>query len=397
MREGTVYFDTARGRWVGQAPPERNYRTGKARRRKVVGAPGESKTSVARRLRALIDEQQIAGAPETVGEVVARWRATLVAGEGQSSQNLARIDSQIRNHVTGPIGSVPVSALTPDDVEAWLAERTNGAGELLARSTLKKLRSVLAQAYDYGVRRRYVTWNPARVAELPKEATTKRTGRALSLDDARKLIEAARADRLGAWVVVGLTMGLRPGEVSGLPWEAVDLERGVLVVYQALGPNGRIKPTKSGRTRTLAIPALAVDALREHQVNQERERALCGDWPAEWAGLVFLTAYGTPLDRSNTRRMTHRIAARAGLGPLNPYDLRHTAAELVAATTSEHRLADLLGHRDTSTTRKHYRHPETSVIYVAAEAWQDSGSKSGSKLAETPPAGLPPAQDARDG
>ncbi len=95
--------------------------------------------------------------------------------------------------------------------------------------------------------------------------------------------------------------------------------------------------------------------------------------PVILSGLVFLTAYGTPLDRSNTRRRVQRIGQEAGVGPLNPYDLRHTAAELIASSTSEHRLADLLGHRDTSTTRKHYRHPETSVIQVAAEHWGRAG------------------------
>lgn len=49
--EGTVYFDAIRERWVGQADGGINPSTGKRRRAKVVGAPGESKSSVAARLR----------------------------------------------------------------------------------------------------------------------------------------------------------------------------------------------------------------------------------------------------------------------------------------------------------------------------------------------------------
>lgn len=371
-QEGSVYWSTSRERWIGQAPPEHNYATGKVRRRKIVGRAGESKSSVAKRLRELIDQQSgPPGSPETVGELVDRWRSTLEEGPGQSAGNLSRIDSQIRNHVAA-IASVGVHGLTPDDVEAWLGKRTSARGELLSRSTLKKLRSIVAQAYDYGYRRRYVSWNPARVAQLPKDATVKREGRALTLEEASKLIEHARGERLGAWVIIGVTMGLRPGEISGLPWDAVDLEAGVLVVSQALGTDGKLKPTKTGRTRTLAIPQVTLEVLREHREAQDRERTLCGDWPAEWSGLVFLSAYGTPLDRANTRRMVKAMAEGAGIGKLTSYDVRHTAAELIAQSTSEHRLADLLGHRDTATTRKHYRHPETNVIHVAAEAWQQS-------------------------
>jgi integrase len=36
-----------------------------------------------------------------------------------------------------------------------------------------------------------------------------------------------------------MTLGLRPGEVSGLTWEAIDFDDGTLTVYQALGwPGG---------------------------------------------------------------------------------------------------------------------------------------------------------------
>ncbi|MEK7859889.1 MAG: tyrosine-type recombinase/integrase, partial [Chloroflexota bacterium] len=50
----------------------------------------------------------------------------------------------------------------------------------------------------------------------------------LSEEQARKLLEAAEADRLGALYVLALTTGMRRGEILALRWRDVDLERGDL-------------------------------------------------------------------------------------------------------------------------------------------------------------------------
>ena len=382
--EGALYYDEKGRRWIGQAPPEKNYRTGKVRRLKVVGGDGESKASVSKRLRELIAERTAEqGAPETVGELVGQWAATLDPNAAHQSQgNIDRIDQQVRTHVLPVLGDIPLKSLTVDDVEYWLRERRTPDGEPLARSTLKKLRSILAQSYDYAVKRQYTKWNPARVADLPQDAPVKRRGRALTPDEIDSLMLTAQDDRLGAWVVVGITMGLRPGEVSGLVWDAVDFDRRTVTVYQAMGGDRHLKTTKTGRTRTLSLPDVTADALEAHRTRQDEERALLGDWPAKWAQLVFVTPNGTPLDRSNTRRMVQRIATAAGVeGDVTSYDMRHTASEFLASSVSMERLADLLGHRDTQTVQRHYRHPETTVIDVAAERWGQGASQGASSAA----------------
>ena len=59
--QGTVYFDTEKARWVGQASAGVNVGTGKRRRLKVVGARGESKRSVAARLAERIASAGLSG------------------------------------------------------------------------------------------------------------------------------------------------------------------------------------------------------------------------------------------------------------------------------------------------------------------------------------------------
>ena len=110
-------------------------------------------------------------------------------------------------------------------------------------------------------------------------------------------------------VVVGLTVGLRPGELTGLLWADIDLDAKppTIAVSGAMkrGPDGRVKRgqvkrSKDGR-RTIALPPTAVEALKAHRKRQLEERLAAG---SEWkeGGLVFAVASRGPLDPSRVRR-----------------------------------------------------------------------------------------------
>ena len=387
--EGSVYWDGSRGRWVGAVEVGLNPLTGGRRRARVIGKSGESRSSVTARLRERVAaiEESSPGAPETVGELVSMWR-TRAAPKRKSESTLAMTDSLIANHIEPVLGHVSIEAVTVETIEAFLDARAGSH----SKSTLDKMKTVLAQSYDFGIRRRHVTWNPARVAELPTSAGPTREPRALLAGEARGLLNVVLnprtktdpktnettivpAPRLGAWCVVCLTLGMRPGEVSGLVWEAIDFDAGTLTVYQALGKRAGeplLKPTKTKRSRTLDMPEVTAMALREHRRRCAEERLMMGDeWPARWSSLVFTSESGTPLDAANVRRLVRSMAVEAGIeGTVTPYDLRHTATSLISAGgLSAERLADLLGHKDTRMVFDHYRHPVTASVSTAAEYW----------------------------
>lgn len=124
-------------------------------------------------------EEMTPGAPETIGELVDQWR-TRAAPKRKSETTLAMTDSLIKNHIAPVLGDLQVSAVTVEHIEAFLDARAE-----LSKSTLDKMKTILAQSFDFGIRRRHVNWNPARVAELPTEAESTRVGRALLGSEAR--------------------------------------------------------------------------------------------------------------------------------------------------------------------------------------------------------------------
>ena len=54
----------------------------------------------------------------------------------------------------------------------------------------------------------------------------------LTPTEARTLLEAAKGERFEALYVLAITAGLRRGELLGLRWTDVDLERGYVQVRQ---------------------------------------------------------------------------------------------------------------------------------------------------------------------
>ena len=175
----------------------------------------------------------------------------------------------------------------------------------------------------------------------------------------------------------GLTLGLRPGELTGLLWSdlSLDGEPPTLSVSGSMKRRpdstlyrGEVKRSSNG-LRTIALPGFVVDALRAHRKRQAEERLRLGEGWAD-LGLVFCSEIGTPLDPANVRKVFSRVAKKAGIEGTVPYTLRHSAASLlVDSGVGLEAVADLLGD-DPRTLLRHYRHRVRPVVDAAAEPMQ---------------------------
>ena len=350
-----------------------NPMSGKRRRVKITGRAGESKASVGKRLATRIAELEAASpsGPETVGELVAQWRAT-AAPKHNSPSTLEGIDALIRKHIAPVFDKVKIAAVTPDDIEGFLAAR-----DYLSKSMMTKIKRILSQAFDFAMRRRYATWNPARIAEIPTGLHRQQEGRALTVAEAGALLNVADHHRNGAFITVSMTLGLRVQEASALSWDYIDFDRGTLEVVQAFswtsdGP--ALKEPKTPKSkRRVDMPLITIDALARHRAAWNEERLLMGDqWPKRWASLVFVSSVGTPLHPSNLRRWLSQLAAEAGIeGTVVPRNMRTTAGSLLSHDgIALERIADLLGHQDIRTLQAHYRKLVVPSVDTATDYWK---------------------------
>ena len=203
--------------------------------------------------------------------------------------------------------------------------------------------------------------NAGSLIRAPRGCTKGRASRALNLREAAALLEASRRHRLHAYVLLSLITGIRSEEAQALRWDHVDLDASTISVWRPVRAYGDVKTGTS--RRTLALPEMAVKALREHQERQ-RERQNAGPLWQEH-GLVFASKVGTPLDRSHVRRSLRLISRSARIGEdWAPRDLRHTFVSIMSAhgDVPVEESARLTGQSDIRTTETVYRHELRPVI-----------------------------------
>ena len=243
------------------------------------------------------------GSTEHVGAFLEWWldvqEAKVGTGQGDLSLNTWLNFKWALGPVIETLGKYRLAELEPEHVEGLLAKL---AREGKARGSVTRVRTVLGQALEVAMRRGKVSRNVAKLSEMPKTAPPPEK-RALTVEQAEALLEAAQGDPVECFIIVGLTTGLRPGELLGLRWDDVDLDAATLEVTGSLKREGstlRLGGVKGGLRRArrrLDLTARAVEALRSHRGAQRQQRLLVGpDW--EDLGFVFPTEVGTPPTRA---------------------------------------------------------------------------------------------------
>ncbi|MCU1356327.1 MAG: Integrase [Acidimicrobiales bacterium] len=368
--EGSVFWNDSRSRFEGFLDLGTGA-DGRRIRRKVVG---KTRSEVTTRLADLRHQAErglpLADGAMSVADLLDRWLSTAAAARVEPNT----LDSYrwAARHLTRGLGTRRLAKLTPEDVEELLRIKSGTLG----KASLIRVRSVLVQALTWAEKRGYVSRNVAALSELPSDARPPRSGRALTINEAGTFVAAAQGNQYFALWLTQLCLGLRPGEVAALQWSDIDLSGGVIHIRSSLrwsrqdhedGPKiPTLVKTKGGPRgrRSLAAPPSMVHALIQHRERYEADVELRSP---HWRDLVFANERGGPLDPANIRRQLGKVVLAGGLGHLRPYDLRHSAASLLAAAgVPIEVIADLLGHEGIRMARLVYVHAVSPTVDAAA-------------------------------
>ena len=363
--EGSVFYDDRRQRWVGLAS---YWQDGKLRRKWV---SGRTRQEAQRRLREVLAGLDRGVLPaddrQTVAQYLNHWLEH-VARHRVRPTTFRRYAELVRLHALPQLGGLPLAKLTAQHLERLYAAKL---AEGLSPRTVEFLHAVLRAALKHAVRQGLRATNPTDAVQAPRPRAARL--QPLDAEQARRLLQAAQGDDLEALVTLALMTGMREGELLGLRWQDVDLERGRLHVRHTLqwlrGGQWQLAEPKTPRARrTIRLPATAVEALRRQRVRLAELRLRAG--PA-WADhdLVFPNTSGAPLSASTLQHgLFPRLLARAGLPRIRFHDLRHTYATLALRNGESPKVVqETLGHASVTITLDTYSHVLPEVQEQAAE------------------------------
>ncbi len=277
--------------------------------------------------------------PPRFAALAAEWLERYPLVRGIRPNTLANYQSFTRHHLLPFFGEKRVTEISPDVVEDFIAAKLSPAtgstrfqGKALTRGSLRiglvALRLILQRAVKPDLLPANPVTGLGRFPRIDEDRADPFTSAELhALLAAAQRLDPDFAALLRLWAQTGL----RAGEVCGLQWQDLDLERGVLVVRRTWS-RGRLGPTKTGQARGVSLLHPTLDESPEWRP---------GSTPGSWAvadalrrlrvrSLVpeaFIFARGSrPLRSFELHQEWRRVVTAAGVRYRAPEQLRHTFA-----------------------------------------------------------------------
>jgi integrase len=194
----------------------------------------------------------------------------------------------------------------------------------------------------------------------------------LTPEQAQLLLQKMKDHPLEVLLTLTLATGMRKGEILGLRWADVDLEKGTLHVAHTLNYIARYgfvegEPKTQGSKRTILLPQFVIEALRRHRTAQLEVRLMAG---ALWVDhdLVFCNKQGGFIVHTTLLYHFSKLLKEAGLPQVRFHDLRHSAATLLLSMGVPAKVVqELLGHSRIGMTLDTYSHVLPAMQKDAAD------------------------------
>lgn len=287
------------------------------------------------------------------------------------------------------IGNIRIQDLDVPTIEALFRTlKEPSDGKTRSNTTLLKYHIILKQILNKAVDYDWITKNPCNRVKAPHKEDPER--RALSTDEARcfySCIDKAEQDAYEAMdakehrqqrrgnlfgrsrliglstissiiaVRIGLATGMRLGEVLGLTWECVDLNKLIIKVEKSLSEFGELKDPKS----KAGIRQISIDSETANHLNRwknyqrgELRKLTIKQLPTTH---VCCSDIGSSYGLSNFQRWWRDWRAVHKIEGLQFHELRHTqATQLLSNGTDIVTVSNRLGHSKVSQTLDCYAH-----------------------------------------
>ncbi len=290
-------------------------------------------------------ERHRAASVPTFAEFMPRFFQDHVLANRLSPTTQQSYASTIKNHLMPVLADVRLDRVAARHTQALKRAR---AAASTVNLVLKHLKVILNAAARWGVIERVPAIKPLKQPE--------RHPVFYDFGDYRRLVSGAAGlgpDMLAA-VRLGGDAGLRCGEMLGLRWANVHLERGKLLVCDNLVRTGEgewvLRVPKGGRPRWVPISDPLGKALRAVERRGEH---------------VLTYRTGRHLVRSTITRWLARAQRDAGLERAGVHVLRHTfCSQLVLRGVHVRTIQKLAGHAKLSTTEVY--------MHLVTEAEEDA-------------------------
>ncbi|MBQ8241689.1 MAG: site-specific integrase [Bacteroides sp.] len=220
-----------------------------------------------------------------------------------------------------------------------------------------------------------IPYNPAAKATPPK--VSKKEADYFQPEEVAEIVKALQGVPIKwkAMSYILIDTGCRRGELMGLQWHCVDLDKGIMMIKQALlytkDKGVYVGPPKTGRPRAVCLAPETIEVLKKWKTEQLRTKIRHADvW--QDTGFIFTKDDGAAMHPDSITDWLNKFSDANDLPHIHPHAFRHTVASiLISSGIDPVTTANELGHADANTTNAIYAH---QIARARAEA---SGVRAG--------------------
>ena len=337
--EGSIYKEEYSDCWVAQITLPNGQRKKKRSKRQQVVREWLHEQHTAVQANLLLKDERL-----SLGEYLGRFMDD-VASHSLAPSTIRSYNYLIKNHIVPEIGQIKLVSLRPDHLQSLYSKKLK---EGLSKRTVQYIHAVIRRALNQAVKWGLLYRNPTNAVTPPRPR--RKPHQTLSVEQAKAFLKAVEDHTYFPLYFLAISCGLRKGELLGLQWPSVELERGKIRVRHTLvdiqGNTHLGQPKSDAANRTITIPKSVIKALKQHQI---KTGAL--------EGYVFTTSTGHPISPRNLTRHFHSVLKKIGLPRIPFHSLRHTFATILLQSNVHPRLVqEMLGHSTIVLTLDTYSH-----------------------------------------
>ena len=291
----------------------------------------------------------------TTNELMTAW-LDRCERERVKPRTYSRYKGLIVQHILPELGDTQIDDLGRRQISEFLtAHQADGnlRGEALSATSTNLMLTVLNAAFTYACDMDLLPANPCdRIRRVPGPPSRVE---AFTREEQRRLEEAIAVseDRRLFGIRLCLYTGLRIGELLGLEWQDVDMEKGILhiqkTVYREKNAEGECqlfvdRPKTAASERMVPLPGYLAEDLRIYRIGARSE-------------FVIENKKAERMSIRSYQYLFERLTENAGVRKLNFHALRHTfATRALECGMDIKTLSELMGHKNATITLNRYAH-----------------------------------------
>jgi integrase len=347
------------------------------------GTKKDAQTQLTELLRAANRGEFVERSKVTLGEWLKDWLEKAIKPPARRINTYRTYKRVIEDKLLPALGDIRLQDLKSIDLKAYYTSQQAS----LSSTTLAQYHTILHSALKAAVLEGLLFRNVASIVVGKPRIRRDNSDIAANCWEAHEasdFLKAAKAagERPAAFYALALDSGARKGELCGLQWCDLDLEKGtVTYVRQLIDTDEKgapvFGPIKDDMPRTVDLAAETVTLLKDHKGHQAelkmKNRTIYQDhglvFAKEWGERYGLKDFlGLPLQANNIgEREFARIIKAAKVRRISIHGLRHTSATLLLkAGVAPHVVQQRLGHKRIEMTLGIYAHALPSMQQDAA-------------------------------